>query len=163
MNAKNVSKGGLLTALGVIFLYLASYLPTNKLAFLVLSSVMIPFAVIMCDIKTSFIVYGATCLLSLMIPNKVICMTYILLFGLYGIIKYYAEKSKTTAIEYIIKFLFFNASLIICLVIYNTLLVPSSQQMNYLYFLVAQPLFLLYDYIMTQCISYFTKKLKSVN
>lgn len=164
MKSKNMAKGGLFTALSFIFLYLASYLPTNKLAFLVLASVMIPFTVVLCDLRTSFIVYGATCLLSLIIPNKIIFITYALLFGLYGIIKYIAENRKNRVYEYIIKFSFLNISMIICYIIYINLFTSTQQtKIIYLYFIAAQPLFLLYDFIMTQCISYFSKKLKNVN
>ena len=160
MNAKNIAKGGLFTAAGFIFLYLSSFMPTNKLAFLILSSVVIPITLLTCDLKTSILVYGATSLLSLLIPNKIICIVYIFLFGIYGIVKYYAEKLDNRVIEFIVKYAFFNISLGICYFIYSSLFMELTNSKLPIYILIAgaEVIFGVYDFILTGFISYFMNK-----
>lgn len=160
MNSKNIAKGGLFTAAGFIFLYLSSFMPTNKLAFLILSSVIIPITLLTCNLKTAILVYSATSLLSLIIPNKVICIVYIFLFGIYGIVKYFAEKIKNRVIEFIVKFTFFNISLGICYFIYSTLFMGLTNSKLPIYILLAgaEIGFGFYDFILTGFISYFLNK-----
>lgn len=65
--ASNIAKGGLLTTVGVILIYISSIVPLNKASILVLSSLLIPLAVLITDFKSAFTVYAATSLLSMII------------------------------------------------------------------------------------------------
>ncbi|GKX66909.1 hypothetical protein [Inconstantimicrobium mannanitabidum] len=162
MKSNYIAKGGLFTALSIVLLYLACILPTNKIALLVLASAMIPLMVVTCNVKYAFLVYVATSALSFILPNKGIMILYICIFGLFGIIKYFAEKTHNRIFEYLIKYAYFNLTLFVSYVLFNFLLLPID---NYkisigLLLVLAEILFGLYDYLLTIFISYFINKLK---
>ncbi|MTK14053.1 MAG: hypothetical protein F8N39_18915, partial [Clostridiaceae bacterium] len=74
----NLSKGGLFTALGVIFVYLSSIVPINKLYLLGIASSIIPLSVVTTNIKNTLIVYFATSVICLFISgSKITVISYI--------------------------------------------------------------------------------------
>lgn len=158
-----LSKGGLFTAFGVICVYLSTILPVNKLYLLAIASCIIPLCVITTNIKNALITYAATSILSVLICGiKIQVIFYIVFFGLYGAVKYYIEKIRKIYIEYILKFVFFNAVLIFMFFIYK-LFFPNLLKLNisiYLVFIGIQIVFLVYDYILTLFINAAHKKLK---
>ncbi|MBR5947884.1 MAG: hypothetical protein IKZ82_04425 [Clostridia bacterium] len=81
--------GAMTTALGVLFTYAASIVPSGKLVLLFLASVVIWIPLNeRGGIVSAIICYLATALLSfLLIPNKLYPLAYALFFGLYGFIK----------------------------------------------------------------------------
>lgn len=163
MQVGNITKGGLFVALTVVFLYIASIIPTNKLAMLTLASVVIPISVITTSISNSFIVYLAASIISLIVLNKSIAISYVLFFGLYGFIKHYTEKVRNLFIEMALKFIFFNFCFFILYNFYKTFFIkqlPSGISLI-LIILAMQAIFLIFDYILTLIISYFYNKLKN--
>ena len=104
----NAAKGGMLVALTLITLYLARFIPTNKLTFLVISSVFVPMGIISLNITQGAIIYLASSLLSFFLGLNSIAILYIFLFGPYGIIKFIIEKRRKIYLEITIKLLYFN-------------------------------------------------------
>lgn len=155
--SNNIARGGIFTAIGIISLYLSILIPINTLFFLIVASALIPLTLLSTNIKTTFTVYGATSLLSLiLIPSKGVALSYIILFGIYGIIKFFIERINKTFIEILLKFLFFNSSLGILYCIYKTLLFKAIN-IKLPYFLVlilAQFAFIVFDYALTVFINY---------
>ncbi|GAA0786477.1 hypothetical protein [Hathewaya limosa] len=155
--SNNIAKGGIFTAISIICLYLSILIPVNTLFFLIVASALIPLTLLSTNIKTTFTVYGATSLLSLiLIPSKGIALGYIILFGIYGIIKFFIECINKPFIELLLKFLFFNSSLGILYCIYKTLLFKAIN-INLPYFLIlilAQFAFIIFDYALTVFINY---------
>ncbi|MBC2581547.1 hypothetical protein [Clostridium sp. DJ247] len=159
-----IAKGGLLTALGVIFVYLSTLLPVNKLYLLAMASSIIPLSVITTNIQTSVVVYAATALLSLLVCGiKIPVILYAVFFGIYGIVKYYIEKLNKIYIEILLKLMFFNLILLILTYIYKVLftVIPAVPLPIYLLVIFAEIVFLIYDYVLTLFISrvnnYFSK------
>lgn len=159
----NIAKGGLLTALSVIFIYLSSIMPTNKLALLSAASFIIPISILNIGTKMTFVEYLAVSILGLfLIPSKGIALAYILFFGLYGFVKLYIEKIRKTPIELILKLIFFNIIIIIIAFLYTQLfaqIINLKQFENYLIpaILLAQVAFIAYDYLVTLLIQYYLK------
>ena len=50
-NVSNITRGGILTALSVIALYISSLLPTNKITILAILALIIPIAIILFVLK----------------------------------------------------------------------------------------------------------------
>ncbi|GAA0728087.1 hypothetical protein GCM10008905_26490 [Clostridium malenominatum] len=154
MKTSYLTKGGILSALGVIFIYLSTIAPTNKLFLLVISSALIPLGVIGTNIKVALGIYTSTSLLGLFIIGfKGSVFLYIIFFGIYGIIKLYIEKIGTLHLELIAKFVFFNLCLYIAyLAIY---LVLPNFDLNKLplplpiILILLEVSFFLYDYALT--------------
>ncbi len=103
--------GAMAAALGVLFMYAASILPSGKLVLLFLASVVIwiplnerggiPYAVAC---------YLATALLTLLlVPNKLYALAYALFFGLYGFIKLGVDGAvRDRFIAFVLKMLIMN-------------------------------------------------------
>ncbi|MEY7999264.1 hypothetical protein AB8U03_03450 [Clostridium sp. Mt-5] len=158
--ASNIAKGGLLTTIGVILVYLSGIVPFNKTYLLALSSLLIPLAVLITDWKNSITVYVATSLLSLLICGlKLTVLSYIIFFGLYGLVKYYIERFRKLPFEIILKLIFFNLCILLLFLIYN-LFFPGLLKIKFpLYIIIIgiQIVFLIYDYLLTLFINYIDK------
>ena len=101
------------TAFGLIFLYLSAILPTGRIALLFLSSIFV--AGLLVEDQPglailSFIMVGGLGLL--LVPNLLMVLPYVLLFGHYGIGKYYFEKIRDKVVSFVLKLLYFNVGLV---------------------------------------------------
>ncbi|GIM30691.1 hypothetical protein CPJCM30710_33570 [Clostridium polyendosporum] len=163
MKVGNITKGGLFVAITVVFLYIASVIPTNKLSLLTLASVIIPISVITTSISNSFIVYLAASITSLMVINKTIALSYVIFFGLYGFIKHYTEKINNLFLEITLKFIFFNLCFFILYTFYKTFFIKQIPlKIPFIFVTLAvQAIFLIFDYVLTLIISYFYNRLKN--
>ncbi|WP_052447363.1 hypothetical protein [Clostridium polynesiense] len=117
-----LAKGGLLTALSVIILYLTFIFPTNKLTLLTLSSVMIPISILTMDIRHAILVYLSTSLIAFLFGLKSIFILYLLFFGPYGIVKLFIERYRNTIVEIGLKLLFFNLDLFFVYILAKSLI-----------------------------------------
>ena len=160
--ASNIAKGGLFTALTIIFLYISSIGPTSRLTFMALAAAMIPISIITTNIRNSFVVYAAASLLSLLLSLRGTAFLYIVFFGLYGFVKYYIERLRKVALEIVLKLLFFNSSLYLIYLIYLVFTFDIPKLNIPLYYIIAglQVVFIIYDYAMTIIISYTNNRLK---
>lgn len=154
--------GGILTALSLIFLYLASYAPSMKITMFFISGLLIGVSLIEKGIRTAWLVYGASSILSLLVlGNMTIFISYICFFGLYPLIKYYIEKRNGNTLQIVLKILFCNLSLAMVYLIWIKLL---SQKIIFpisliLILIFIQPIFLFYDYVFTRVIFYYIDKI----
>ncbi len=163
--AKQVAFGGINILLTTVSLYLASTLPTNRIFFLALSSVFLSVIVIEFGTKTAFFNYLASSILGfLIIPNKFIMVTYILLLGYYGIVKYYIEKLDNLILEWIIKLVIFNIWLyLVYSFTYSFFFADISIKIPTLVLaVIAQVIFIVYDYAYSVAIWYYRRKLRNV-
>ncbi|NFJ69013.1 hypothetical protein FC891_11200 [Clostridium botulinum] len=161
LKSSNIAKGGIFTAISFLLIYLSTILPVNKLSLLATASAIIPIAIISTNAKNGFLVYLSTSILcSIVIGiSRISVIFYIVFFGLYGIIKYYIERLNKLYIEIILKFAFFNICLIVLLYIYKLLFqgITIINKYIYMYFIVAQIAFIVFDYVLTLFIFYINK------
>lgn len=161
--ASYTARGGLYTAVSIIFLYLSAYIPNNKFFFLAAASCIIPLSIITIGIKHSFIVYLAVSFIGIfLIGSKGILFLYIVFFGLYGFVKYAVEKIKNLPLELLLKIAFLNISILLSYFIsrlfmnYNL----SFKISLYIVIIAIQIIFLIYDYTLTLFIAYMHKTFK---
>ncbi|MBU3213694.1 hypothetical protein LL033_12915 [Clostridium estertheticum] len=162
MKSNHIAKGGIFAALSLILLYISSVIPTNRLSVLCIASCIIPLSIMLTGVKNTVVVYGAVSLLSLfIIPSKLIGLSYILIFGSYGFVKYYVEKLRNIPIEIILKLLYFNITSGIIVFIYKMLFlkIPNININVYLLLIIVEVGFVVYDYALTAFISYANKNL----
>ncbi|WP_297639284.1 hypothetical protein [uncultured Clostridium sp.] len=159
--ASNITTGGILIALTLVILYLTSMIHISNVTLLTVTSLFVPVALMRCNLKTALAVYIGASLLSFMLIPLNISLMYILFFGIYGIIKYLAEKKfKLKALEYIVKLLFFNIMLIIYYFLFTSFIgkfeFPFSIGFS---IILIEIIFLIYDYALTLLIIYYLQKL----
>lgn len=157
MKSVYITKGGLLTALGVILIYSSTLLPFNKLYILIAASAIIPFTAVKLNIKSSILTYASTSILSFIVCGlKGTVLAYLFFFGIFGIVKYYIEKLKNILIEIFLKLLFFNFSLSILYFLFKGFF-TSELKFKFspmLIIIVAEVIFIIYDYALTLFIDY---------
>lgn len=158
----NITKGGLYTALSLLFIYLSNILPTNKFFILVIVSCIIPISIITTNLRNSITIYAATSLLSLLLLGiKLNVLSYIIFFGSYGFIKYYIEKVNKLPLEILLKLIFANLCGAVIYLIYKLIFVVdiiAAIKFPVAVLIIAmEVVFLLYDYALTLFISYVSK------
>ena len=159
--ASNMAKGALFTALTILFLYISSVVPINRFYLLGLASCIIPLTIISTNVKNAILVYISSGLLSLLFGFRGSALAYIIFFGSYGFIKYYVEKLRKVPLEFILKLSFFNICLCSIYFLYKLFSfgLPKINIPIYSVVIVAQLVFVIYDYALTMFISYANKKL----
>lgn len=155
---------GIMLALSVALLFFSSFVPGIELTLYALASFFIGFAIVEEGAKAGIMLYVATILLSLLIvPNKLGLIPYILLFGLYGIIKFYIEKCKKLPVEIILKLVFFNGIMAVGLFFFKEMFMMDivlPQIPILLIVLGVELIFLLYDYLYTQVIVFYMRNIR---
>lgn len=149
--------GGISVALIVISLYGGTIIRSNRLFFLALATYIqaIPFA--KAGISGGITSYIAALILSfILIPNKLYAGIYIL-FGIYPLIKLLAEKHNIV-VEFLIKYFWLNATLAMGYAIYSKVIILNGifagPQGIVILIIVAQIVFLVYDYVFTKFIMF---------
>ena len=165
MKTKDVALGGVLLALSLATLFIASFIPGVELSLFTLSSFYIILMVIRTSAKAGWIFYGSSCLLAfLLIPNKLALIPYGMFFGIYGLIKHYIERIEKQAVEVLLKLLFFNGSLGMSFYIFKDVFLGNIKLPNYspiILVIGAQIFFLFYDYILTLLIGFYQKRFRN--
>ena len=164
MKSKQIAESGIFIALTVGILYSTSILPISTLSILTVASCLIPISLVRTtSIKYSFLIYICGSILSLFLVPINISLSYILFFGIYGLIKYYIEKLKKYILEIFLKLCVFN---ILISIIYFALKafidINLPQFPMYLIIILSQIIFLIYDYAITLVISIYIDKLHSL-
>lgn len=163
--AKRISLSGILGALCLITLFLATTLPTNRLFFYGLSTVFCALIIIEHGIRAGILFYFATLLLALvLIPNKLRLIPYIFILGHYPLWKTWIEKINHPIQEVFLKLLVLNFFTGIAYYLFASLLlielvIPLAP---ILIFILLQVIFLIYDYAFTLIISFYLKKLRKL-
>ena len=176
MKAKDIALGGILVALTTIVLYATSILPISTLAILTIASALIPVCIIRSNIKTSIFVYISSSLIAFFLVPINISFLYFVFFGVYGIIKYFIERIRKEKLEIVLKVVFFNIAFIIGFIIMQNVLginiiaglevlmsrffdTSARTIATIILWIVAQPIFLIYDYAMTMIITFYMERI----
>lgn len=153
----------MLSALGVILLYVGSVIQVADLSMAVLASLLCVFAVIEYGKTAPWLVFGVTSVLSLvLLPQKTPAVVYTLFFGFYPILKERFEKfDRIRCIVF--KELVFNAALIVILLAMKLLFLEFTDIPFMLYLIaivLCEAVFLVYDFALTRLISLYVYKLR---
>lgn len=160
---RKVALGGILGALCILFLYLAVYLPTSRLFLYCVSSLFCSVMMVESGQKWAWTFYGATSILAfIIIPDKVGIAPYLAFFGYYGIIKYYIEGTKSRVLQLALKGGFFLIALILGFILVQELFMVEILSIVPLWAAAigAVAIFYIYDYVYTQFITYYEKRLR---
>jgi len=160
---RKAALGGILTAVSLIFLYFAFYLPSMKLTMYFLTGIIPGLVLVEMGVRQAWMLYGATSILSFIIlGNAVSSIPYILVFGLYPIIKFYIEKTRRLIIQIPLKLAFFNIAIVLAYVICTKLFalnIATALPIGWI-IIGIQPAYLLYDYIFTRVIFYYCDRVR---
>jgi hypothetical protein len=156
----------MLSALGVILLYLGSIIEVLDISMAVIASLACIIAVIEYGKSAPWAIYGVTTVLSLiLLPNKTPAVFYAIFFGFYPILKEKLEKlNKITS--WVLKEITFNVCLVLmAFAAYFFITVGDNALLNSPIIiagiaLLAELVFILYDVALTRLISFYLVSLR---
>lgn len=158
--SKKIAYSGILLGINLILLILVNLIPMNTLFLMGLASLPISVVIMEYGPKSGLIFYIASIILGFIILNsKFQWVLNTFTFSVYGLIKYIIENDRPVYIEYILKLLFANISvLIVYFILSQFVYIP----MNLITILTFEALFIIYDRMYSLFIEYYNKKLKRI-
>ncbi len=161
---QNIAIGGICLAGSVLSVFLASIVPGAELTLYAVSSLFVAVMIMEAGMRGGWMMYSGTVLLCLiLIPNKLALIPYIFFFGLYGIIKFYAEKNKHLVIQLAVKATVFLIVFGVGYLFFRELFFGNIQLPDFplpILVLAGLAFLFLYDFIFTQMIQLYRKRIK---
>lgn len=156
-NSRGMAVSGISTALVILSLYGGVVIVNNKLFFMALgvSVLGIPYA--SSGIKMGLMSYAASAILALIIlPNKIYALVFVFL-GVYPLVKLVSENRKLL-MEFLLKLIWFNITTTLLYFIFNNFIhlegVFSVYPGKALLLLIANTVFMIYDFVFTKFIMF---------
>lgn len=155
---RDLTFSGIITAFTVLVLYLESIIPTGRAGFLVLSSFLLCAIYLESGLKWLIATYVASFLLAfLLVADKSGLLPFILLFGIYPVLKNFVERIRSIWLEWLLKLAGFNILLLAGYAIFKPLL-PSAlagSPWTFIAIAVFEIGFIIYDLLFTQWIHFY--------
>lgn len=160
----------IISALSVVLLLLTSVIPFGTFAVPCMAGLCIIAIVIEYGGKWAFGVFSVVSLLSVFLAgDKEAVMFFITIFGHYPIVKSLVEsKIKSRAIQYVIKLIAFNIGAIVAFFVGTFLLsIPAEEYtlfgiyMPWLFLVIGNIFFVLYDFAVTGLVGYYVCNLRN--
>ena len=108
-----IALGGLLTALGVVLMFLTGLIPIGTYALPAIAGVLLIVAVIEIGAKWAWMIYAAVAVLSLLFAaDKEAALLFVLFFGYYPVLKSFLERISNKVLSWISKFAVFNVAVV---------------------------------------------------
>ena len=112
--SKQVAAGGIAASLCLLLMFLTGLFPFATYALPAMAGTLLIVVVIELGRPTATMVYAAVSLLSLLIaPDKEAALMFVVFFGYYPILKGRIEQIRNQPLELIIKYVLFNAVMIL--------------------------------------------------
>jgi len=164
--SRKIAFCGIFAALAVVLLYIASIVPTGKLALYFMASLPVAFTIVEFGAGAGTAVYVAVSALSVFITGYLYsAVPFLFFFGHYPIFKYYIEKGKGMAAEIMLKLIVFNLSLGLAFIMFRSVFLNpvstayiNSAAVAAVLAVVAQGLFFVYDYVFSRVIYYYESR-----
>lgn len=162
-----VSLGGVVGALSLCLMLLTGIIPFGTYAFPAFSGMLLVCIVIELGYSWAFLVYFIVSVISvLMLTDKEAALYYIAFLGFYPILKGIIERHRLKSVQYLVKYLVFNACMI--LAFYLSIFVFSIPKESFNLFGVYLPwvflmlsniVFIVYDYCVSKVVSVYILKI----
>lgn len=162
--ASGVALGGMLTALSIVFLLLASVVPMMQLVFTAVAGILLVSAVLDLHIKWAWGIFVAVTILGLLFcPDKSVVIFYFFFFGHYPLVKNYIERLHNHILQWVIKVPLFNVCVILAYLLIAKLFGVSTEALRYGYIptlLLVNIAFVLYDIALSRLIVLYIYKMR---
>lgn len=166
MNIKRLTTVAILSALSVVFIYLASIIPTGRLALIAVAGILPAAAVVAHGLRSGVYCFVVTAFLSLLIvPSKGSALVYTVIFGHYPVLKCLIEKLHNIPLEWLLKLLLFNTLLTVCILAFKSLfmtVMPSALSTTLLIYIAGNIAFAAYDLCFSGIITAYGRLIKKI-
>ena len=159
-----ISLAAMFAAMTLIVLDLAAILPSGRLSLYFLSSIFIAGLLVEDEPVTALLTFAVVSGLGLLIvPNLLTVLPYVLLFGHYGIGKYFIEKIRDKVTAFILKLLYFDVCLAAIYFLAYGVFAPGLLEALPLWALIAiaQVVFVVYDFLYSKLTLFYVRVIRS--
>lgn len=164
--AERAALAGVLGALSLLTLYLSALAPVGRMGLVAAAGIFPAGAVVSGGLSAGFFCYGAAGLLGLLLlPDKANALLYLLLFGLWPMVKSLIEGLRRLALEILCKLVFFNGVLsLLWFGLRGVLLpfLPPVLSQAWMVYLAGSLGFLLYDLGFSKLIAFYALRIDRV-
>lgn len=162
-----IALGGLLTALGVVLMFLTGLIPIGTYALPAIAGVLLIVAVIEIGAKWAWMIYAAVAVLSLLFAaDKEAALLFVLFFGYYPVLKSFLERISDKVLSWISKFAVFNVAVVACFFLaVNFLQLPEDSftvfgiYLPWVFLILGNAVFLIYDIALSGLVATYVEKL----
>ena len=162
-----IALGGLLTALGVVLMFLTGLIPIGTYALPAFAGVLLIVAVIEIGAKWAWMIYAAVAVLSLLFAaDKEAALLFVLFFGYYPVLKSFLERISNKVLSWISKFAVFNVAVVACFFLaVNFLQLPEDSftvfgiYLPWVFLILGNAVFLIYDIALSGLVATYVEKL----
>ena len=162
-----IALGGLLTALGVVLMFLTGLIPIGTYALPAIAGVLLIVAVIEIGAKWAWMIYAAVAVLSLLFAaDKEAALLFVLFFGYYPVLKSFLERISNKVLSWISKFAVFNVAVVACFFLaVNFLQLPEDSftvfgiYLPCVFLILGNAVFLIYDIALSGLVATYVEKL----
>lgn len=162
-----IALGGLLTALGVVLMFLIGLIPIGTYALPAIAGVLLIVAVIEIGAKWAWMIYAAVAVLSLLFAaDKEAALLFVLFFGYYPVLKSFLERISNKVLSWISKFAVFNVAVVACFFLaVNFLQLPEDSftvfgiYLPWVFLILGNAVFLIYDIALSGLVATYVEKL----
>ncbi|MBQ9942156.1 MAG: hypothetical protein IJP03_04010 [Christensenellaceae bacterium] len=162
-HSHRVSLTAMFAALSLIFLYLSAILPTGRLAMYFLSSIFVAGLLVEHQPALAALLWVIVSGLGLLIvPNLLMVLPYALLFGHYGIGKYFIEKLRDKVTAFVLKLIYFNVFFGAVYLLAGEILLGSLMEKLQLWMVIAlvQVAFVVYDFLYSRVVLLYERRIR---
>lgn len=158
--ARKISIGGIASALISVLLFLTAIFTFNKLSILAVTSLIIGAVIIEGGFITAMTAYAASSILSfLIIPNKAIAFGFILLAGVYPLIRHGTEHINNFYIRWAAKIISANIMVGSLYLIAKSIFGMITDVPLWVFIITFQLVFIAGDFIYGKALNYYSEKL----
>ena len=162
-----IALGGLLTALGVVLMFLTGLIPIGTYALPAIAGVLLIVAVIEIGAKWAWMIYAAVAVLSLLFAaDKEAALLFVLFFGYYPVLKSFLERISNKVLSWISKFAVFNVAVVACFFLaVNFLQLPEDSftvfgiYLPWVFLILGNAVFPIYDIALSGLVATYVEKL----
>lgn len=164
--AGRAARSGILSALSLALLALASVAPTGRLGLVAAAGLMPAAAVVSGGLPLGFLCWAASGLLGLiLLPDKGNALLYLAFFGIYPMVKSAVERLRKLPLEWLCKLAFFNGVLTVFWLVLRSVLLaalPSQLRQPWLAYLAGNIVFILYDYGFSKLMMFYAARIDRI-
>ncbi len=162
--ARRTALGGIVSALGLVILYIGSVIDVMDLSAAAFASILLIAVISENGSRDAVLIYAVTSLLSwLLLPNRSPALLYTMFFGYYPMLKLHLDRLGRLW-GTVLKLLTLNAALALTILAGHYLFASGAEDsaLLWLYFLIFNPTFLLYDVALSRMIRLWVVKLRRI-
>ncbi|MCD8211449.1 MAG: hypothetical protein LUC17_00265 [Oscillospiraceae bacterium] len=157
--SSQVALGGVMAALALVLIYLASVIPTAQIGVAAVAGLCPLVVVVGASFPAGFLSYAASGILALLlVPSKSCAVMYAILLGLYPVLKGLIERLHNIVLELLIKLVYFNIVMTLMWFVFGAMVLPMLPELLNVavwFYIVGNIVFLIYDYGVSKLITAF--------